>query len=201
MKALHGKILVKSYANQKQAIQIKGEGGKVIELWVGKQYLQNYREKNPVICEVLDNNSKYDYIIPGDFLIVHHNLLSDWKTNPFCLEYDIETGVGLYSFPVNSSVFCKIGSDGIAIPVCDNILVERLKNPVKSSHIIIPDTVKQEHNDRVKVTAISPEVEGLKEGQTILIYKQGDYEICYNWNKVDYRVIKVVESDVIGVFD
>lgn len=199
MKAIRGKIIVKSYSNQKEAILIKGKGGKMIELWVGKKFLTNHRQKNPTLCEVIDNNSKYDYIKPGDLLLIHHNYLSDPMTNPFCLEYDRETGVGLFSFIASNNIFCIL-KDGVAVPVCENMLVERISNPIESSLIIIPDTVKQEHGDRVKVTAIAPEVEGVRVGDTVAIHKMADYEICYSWEKKDHSVIKVFMEDLVGVF-
>lgn len=198
MKAIKGKIIVKAYLSQKEAIQIKGANGQMIELWVGKKYLTNFREKNPVLCECVHNNSEFDYIQPGDMLIVHHNLLSDPMTNPFCIEYDPQTGMGLYSIRANDSIFCKLDKEGVATPICGNILVQRLKNPIKSSAIIIPDTVKQEHNDRVKVLAIAPEVEGVGVGETVLIYEKSDYEICYSWQKNDYSLVKIKEEEIIG---
>ena len=198
MKALRNKILVKSYANQKEAIQIKGEGGKVIELWVGKKFATNHREKNPVICTVVDNASKYDYIKEGDTLLVHHNLLSDWKTNPYCIEYDVETGEGLYSFHADKSVFCKLNEDGSVLPVCGNIVAERIANPIKSI-LHIPDTVKQEYKDRVKVLSVSPEVEGIYPDQVVQILQYADYEICYTWDKKDYSAIKVFSEEIIGI--
>lgn len=201
MRALRGRIIVKSFASQKEEIEIVGQDGKRLTLWVGKKYAINHREKNPVVCEVLDNNSEYNYIKKGDFLLVHHNFLSEWQTNPFCIEYDPVSEVGLYSLQANHNIFCKINADGIAEPVCGNMLVERQKNPIKSSLIIIPDTVKQEHNDRVKVVSLSPEVAGYKVGQTVLMYKYSDYEICYSWKKKDYSIIKVYEEDLIGVVD
>lgn len=199
MRALRGKVIVKSFENQKEAIVITGEGGKKIELWVGKKFVENHREKNPVICQVVDNNSEYHYIKEGDYLIVHHNYLSEWQTNPFCMEYNPQTGEGLYSFPASSSIFCKLLEDGSAVPVCNNMLVERLKNPVKSSLIYIPETVKQEHNDRVRVISVAPEVDNSLIGNTILMHQYSDYEICYTWNKKDYSVIKVLADELIGV--
>jgi hypothetical protein len=199
MRAIYGKVIVKSYSNQKEAIMIKGAGGKMIELWVGRKYVENNRIKNPVICEVIDNNSKYDYIKTGDLLLVHHNYLSEWRTNPFCLEYDIQTGIGIYSFVAGNNIFCKLSKNGKAIAVCENILAERLSNPIKTSLIIVPDTVKQEHEDRVRVIGIAPEVEGVKIGDIVAIPKMADYEICYSWQKKDYSVIKVYMEDLIGV--
>lgn len=199
MKAIRGKIIVKSYTNQKEALMIKGANGKMVELWMGRKYDENNRRKNPVLCEVVDNNSKYDYIKKGDLLLVHHNYLSDPMTNPFCLEYDQETGVGIFSFIASNNIYCILRKDGVVTPVCENILAERLPNAITSSLIIIPDTVKTEHEDRVRVLAVSPEVEGIKPGNVVAILNKADYEICYSWEKKDYSVIKVFQEDVIGV--
>jgi len=198
-KAIRGKVIVKSYANQKEALMIKGKGGKMIELWMGRKYDENNRRKNPVLCEVVDNNSKYDYIKKGDLLLVHHNYLSDPMTNPFCLEYDQQTGIGIFSFLASNNIYCILRKDGVVTPVCENILAERLPNAITSSLIIIPDTVKTEHEDRVKVLAVAPEVEGIGQGDIIAILNKADYEICYSWEKKDYSVIKVFQEDVIGV--
>ncbi len=199
MKAIRGKIIVKSFANQKETFLITGEGGRQIELWMGRQYDQNNRRKNPVVCEVIDNNSKYDYIKKGDFILVHHNLLSDWKTNPFCLEYDVQTGIGIYSFAVSETVYCILNNDGTVLPVCENIIAKRIQNKNISSVLIIPDSVKQEYDDRVEVVAVAPEVEGLAPGDIVAIQKMADYEICYSWQKNDYSVIKVWKEDIVGV--
>jgi len=198
-KAIRGKVIVQSHVNQKEALLIKGKGGKMIELWIGRQYDENNRRKNPVLCTVIDNNSKYDYIKTGDMLLVHHNYLSGGEDNPFCLEYDRERGIGIYSFLASNNIFCILKPDGTVKPVCENILAERLPNAITTSLIIIPDTVKQEHEDRVKVIAVSPEVEGIKSGDIIAILNKADYEICYSWGKEDYSVIKIFMEDAIGV--
>lgn len=200
MKAIRGKIIVQSYTNQKEALMIKGANGKMIELWMGRKFDANNRRKNPVLCEVIDNNSKYDYIKNGDLLLVHHNYLSDPMTNPFCLEYDSETGVGIFSFIASNNIYCILRKDGVVTPVCENILAKRLSNKIETS-LIIPDSIKQEHEDRVKVLAVAPEVEGIGEGDIIVILDKADYEICYSWEKNDYSVIKVFQEDVIGILN
>jgi hypothetical protein len=201
LKAIRGKLIVKSYANQKEALVITGEGGKKIELWIGRNYGLNHRVKNPVLCEVIDNNSKYSYIKKGDLLLLHHNYLSDWETNPFCLEYNPQTGEGLFSFIASNNIYCKINKDGTATPVCENILAERLTNRIQTSLIIVPDTVKQEHEDRVRVLSVAPEVEGIKKGDIVAILEKADYEICYSWENQDYTLIKVFGEDIVGVLE
>lgn len=198
MEAIGGKLLVKSYLHQKEALTIKGKGGKKIELFVGRKYLENNREKNPVVVEVISNKTKYEYIKPGDVLLVHHNMVDSPLTNQYCIEFDPQTGIGLYSIPAAApQIFCKLRKDGTAEPICGNILVERIEGKLQSKFIIIPESVKNHHDDRVKVLSISKEVDGVKAGDVIGIYKYADYEICYSWNKKDFRVIKVNAEDVL----
>lgn len=200
-KAIRGKVIVKSYNNQKEALKITGKNGKVIELWMGRQFDVNNRRKNPVLCEVIDNNSKYDYIKKGDLLLIHHNYLSDPMTNPFCLEYDSETGEGVFSFIASNNIYCILRKDGIVTPVCENVIAERLSNKIETSFIIVPETVKQEHEDRVRVLAVAPEVEGVSPGDVVAILDKADYEICYSWGKQDHTIIKVFKEDIIGVWN
>jgi hypothetical protein len=197
IKAQFGRILVKAYLNQKDAIQIVGADGKTVELWMGKKYLENYRQKNPVICTVIGNASTFDYIHEGDQLLVHHNYLSDPVQNPYCIEYNAQTGEAFFGVPASEAIFAKLNEDGTIQPVCHNIIAKRLKNPIIST-LYIPDTVKQEHNDRVEVIAVAPEIKTIKPGMTILIYKMADYEICYTFNKKEYSAIRIWGQDVIG---
>lgn len=199
MKAVHNKILVRSYANQKDTINITGKDGKLVQLWIGKQYVGNNRERNPVLCEVIDNASeKYDYIKAGDKVLLHHNYCSDWKTNPFCIEYDLQTGEGLYAFELNESVFCKINNDGELEAVCDNLIVERIEEAYASEHIIIPESVKKKAVQNVKVLSVAPEIKHIKVGDVVGILPKADYEICYTFNKKEYKAIKVFSEFVWG---
>lgn len=198
-KALKNRILVKAYMEQKDTITIKGAGGKDIQLWMGKRYMSNFREKNPVICEVIDNNSKYSYIDEGDLLLVHHNYLADPLTNPYCIEFDVETQIGLFIIPAGRNIFAKLRADGTISPICHNVIAERYEQVIHSKFIIIPDSVKKNYNDRVKVLAIAPEVEGIKPGETVLILDKADYEICYTFNNQEYTAIKVWMEDILAV--
>lgn len=201
MKALRGKIVVKSYQYQKENLVITGKDGKPIELFIGKEYLENHREKNPVLAEVIDNNSEYAYIKKGDWILVHHNLLDRKEQNQYCIEYDREKGIGYFAIPASgSSIFCKINIEtGEAEAVCENMIAERLITPIKTKHIIIPETVNKKNDTMVKVLKISPEIDFCKPGNKLLVYKYSDYEICYNLNKKDYSIIKVHKDDVLGV--
>lgn len=202
MKALKNKILVKAHLNQKDSVMIKGEDGKNIELWVGSKYRENYRERSPVIAEIIDNGSTdYNYLKVGDLILVHHNYVSQWETNPFCIEYSMESGEGVFSLPADRNIFCKLNEDGTVQAICGNIVGERLKKIIKTNIIVVPDSVKQEHNDRVKVLSVSPEIKGIYPKQTVLIMQYSDYEIVYTWKGKEYSVIKVWQDEIIGVLN
>lgn len=202
MKPIGKKIMVEAYLAQKESISVTRDNGDIVKLWMAKSYTTNHRERNPVVAKVLSKTSPdFPYIKEGDIILVHHNFLSEWRTNPFCIEYSVETGIGVYSIPLDRNVFCKINEDGSVSALCHNIIAERLKNPVKTKLILIPETVKQEHEDRVKVKDVAPDVEGISPGQTVLIMKKADYEICYNWGGREHSVIKVFDEEIIGILN
>ena len=199
MRAVNKKILVEVKMNQKSALTIKGAGGVEIDLQMEKQYDPNGRHRNAVLCTVLDNNSDYDYIEVGDTLLVHHNFFDNLTENPNFIAYNRDNRTAIFAIPSGRNVFCRVEDNGAITPLCHNMIVERLRNPIKTKLIYVPDTVKQEHDDRVRVLAIAPEIEGIKPGQTVLIYKMADYEICYNWQKQEKSVIKVWGEEIIGI--
>lgn len=202
MKPIGKRIIVEAYLGQKESISIKGRNGKTIELWLGKKYITNFREKNPVIAKVLSNPSgEFPYIKEGDIILTHHNFLSDWKTNPYCIEYSLEENKGIFAIPLDRNIFCKLNEDGTVKALCHNVIAKRLKNPIKTTLIIVPDSIKQEHEDRVKILDVAPEVDGVHPGQTVLIMNKADYEICYTWKGKEYSVIKVFSEEIIGILN
>lgn len=202
-KPLRERILVESYVNQKETITIEGPGGKPIVLYMAKRYTDNNRVKNPVIATVISSNSKkYPYIKEGDSLLVHHNFITlDPYTNPYCIEYDGQTSRGLFSIPAGKEIFGRLKEDGGVEPLCGNIIAKRLRNPIKSDLLVIPDTVKQEHNDRVEVVAVSREVDAVRPKQVVLINQFADYEICYTYDKTEHSVIKVWMDEILAIIN
>lgn len=201
MEPLNKRILVKTFLDQKEEIRIKGENGQEIKLWMGKRYVENNRVKNPVICEVIKNHSEYKYILPGDMLLVHHNYVSEPDTNLYCIEYDRQQQIGVFSIPATRNIYCKLNPDGSVEPICHNLIVEREFEPIKTSFIIVPDSVKPEYNDKAKVLKVAPEVEGINPGDHIIHLKMADYEICYTWGGNEYTAIKIWDEEVIGILN
>lgn len=203
MKATKNNLIVKSYQHQKEELVITGPGGKPINLYIGKQYVENHREKNPVIAEVIDNNSDYEHITTGDLILVHHNMVSTPLTNPRCLEYNPQTGEAVFSIPARGTiVFAKLDKDGETIPLFGNIIAERIYDCITSSLIVIPDTVNTKEKKMVDVLRVAPEVDDVKPGDRVVMMPMSDYEICYTFNKKDFSVIRLYrEDDVLATID
>lgn len=201
LKAIRNNIIIKTYLHQKEELAIKGKNGETINLYIGSQYNTNYREKNPVMAEVLDNNSKYQYIKKGFMVIVHHNMVSNPETNPRCIEWDRQKGIAIFSIPCTyETTFCVIDENGEALPVCENVIAKRIDQVIKTKFIIIPDSVKKKESKMVDILKVSPEAKdkGIKVGSRILMYAYSDYEICYTFNKKEHSVIKIHMDEVLG---
>jgi hypothetical protein len=210
MKAKKNNIIVKVDLEQKEKHVIEGVNGEKIELYIGREYAINKREANPCVGEVVHNpNEEYPYIKEGDMLVLHYNTFEN-------VNYLIEkTGtIALYSIPLrthdwnnkrnewewnwNYLIFGKI-VDGEIHPLCNNLICERIKMPQQSEIIINP--VERNYPDRVKCLRVSPEIDYIEAGQTLMIKKMGDYEIVLHIGGREARVIKTWQEDVIAIIN
>lgn len=172
MTPLHDKILVSVNIEQKETMLVGG-----IEFKMANLFETNYREKNPVLCKVEVGN---DIVQPGMVLVVHHNM--------FSINFIQDN---LFSIPFKKTIFGILNADGSIIPICGNLLCERVNIP---SILEMPPELQEQYIDRVKVT------DG---GQTR--YNPGDllftrpysyYEIVYTVNGEQKRVHKC-DSDMV----
>lgn len=178
MKPHNSKIIVRVNAEQKRSIDLSGSN-----FLLAKQYTNNRREQNPVVCEVITGNS---IIKSGEFLLVHHNRFAEHS--PY------ELGEGMYAIPYDRSLFARLDADGNPHSLCGNIIAQRVE---KTSAIEIAASYKKNYNDRVVVLNNGY---GYKKGDEIFTYPFSDYCIVYVWKGVEYRVIKVYIEDIAGVF-
>lgn len=200
MNVLSERILVEVDLEQKGVHSFKGANGEDLVLYNVKKYNPNGREANNVVCKVVSVNTKeYGYIKKGDTLAVHHNFFE--MTGGYLIKKDIGRGKALFTIPVGRNLFGKILKDGTLQPICHNILVERVQKKAVSSIIIMPDSYKNEYETVFKVTVASKEAlaYGIKVGDLITTFKKSDYEVCYNYNNVDYVVVKVWKEDVLAL--
>lgn len=177
MKPKINSVIVSVDRTQKQSTEI--DGAKIL---LAKEYSTNRRESQPVLCEVVEGNKNVNR---GTFLIVHHNRFSEHS--PYHL------GDNLYSLPLNESIYAWIDEEGNAHQMFENILAERLylnDNPLTPNHLKIAD----EHKYKVLQNGY-----GLKKGQIIFCHKFADYEIIYQWQGIEKRVVTVKYKDIVGM--
>lgn len=176
MKPIEGKILVEVEYDQKKNVSIGGG-----TLLLAKEFSENRRESQPVVCRVVDGNNK---IKDGTYLLVHHNRFSE--NSPHHL------GGNQYSLPYNESIFAKLDEEGNAHSLCDNIIVNQVFD---NNSELIPGHLKKPHKTKYNVIGNGY---GFKKGQTVFAYPFSNYEIVYIFKGVEHRVIKLKKSDIVG---
>lgn len=176
MLAPQGHIIVKVDHNQKDVAKICGN-----VLKTGKDYNENFRERNPVIAEVVDG---FGEITKGSFIVCNYNY--------FDLDSPLQLTDDLYAIPVNEEIFAIVKENGTLKPIQGNVLVERV---TKDTPLLIPEELKQPHNSR---GIILTNTKGYTKGQFIFWLPMADYEICYYWNGEEKTAIKIHESEIVG---
>lgn len=178
MKPVNNKILVRVNMRQKDSMTVGG-----ITVKLATQFDTNYRERSPVVCEVVKGNG---FVIAGDILLCHHNTF--YTPSPFYLHDD------LFSIPFTKIVFAKVGVDGNLAPLCGNIICERM---IIETFLPLPPEQQKPYIDRalVKDGSGTP----YKAGQLIFHRPHASYEIVYIWQGIEKRVVKVPEEQVCGV--
>lgn len=176
--ARNNKILVKVNNNQKNFFKI-GEA----EVMSATNYEKNYRERSPVIAEVVNGNGVVE---PGDFIICHHNLF--YLPSPFHLYSDY------FSIPFTKVIFAKLNKDESLTPLCGNILCERVDI---QTILPLPTDQKQQYIDRV--VCLNPGTTDFKIGQLLFTRPHSYYEIVYVLNGVKHKIHKCDSEMVCGV--
>lgn len=178
MIAVNNKVLVYCDLNQKDYISIDGNLFKM-----ALNYEHNYRLRSPVIGMICEN---YRSLTEGDILLCHHNLF--YQPSPYYL-YD-----NVFSIPFSKVLFAKILNDGELLPICGNVLGERI--PIKTELPLPPDQRKN-YTDRILVTNAG--YTKYKKGQILLTRPSAPYDIVYQWNKEQRIVTKISEDMVCGI--
>jgi len=177
MIAANNKIIVSVDADQKTSINL-GE----VKLMLAKQYNDNRREQNPVVCEVVTGNNK---VKKGTFLLVHHNRFAEFSP------YELQEG--LYAIPYDRQVFARLDENGEAHSLNGNIIATRVE---KTAAIERAASYKKNYYDRVIVANSGY---GYKKGDEIFTFLWSDYEVIYIWKGVEHRVVKVYKEDIVGI--
>jgi hypothetical protein len=179
MEAINGNILVRVNLEQNREMKVGETSFKT-----GKRYNENFRERVPVVAEVVQGNDLFN---KGDFIVTVYTHFDD--ESPFYLFDD------LYSIPVDEQIFAKILFDGSLEPVCGNVLVSRT---IKTYSLETPIDLVKTHTDRGWVITNSA---WHKVGEFILWLKMADYEIVYTWQGIEHRAIKVHKDEIVGILE
>lgn len=171
------KIIVSCNQSQKDYIKIGG-----IEVKMANNYEKNYREKSPVLCTVVDGNEKVN---KGDVLICHHNLF--FQPSPYYLYDD------LFSIPFSSVVFAKLQPDNSLLPICGNVLVDRIK---KDTLFPLPPELQKTYDTKYRV--IHSGYTNYKKGTIIHTRPFSGYDIIHTVNGVRNVSIKVDTAMICG---
>jgi len=172
----NNKVLVSCESSQKDYVLIGESIFKTANL-----YEQNYRIKSPTICTVIEGN---ELVHENDALICHHNLF--YTPSPYHL-YD-----NIFSIPFSKVLFAKILQNGSLLPICGNVLGNRI-NKVYDIPAINPET----YNDRLSITHSG--YTKYSNGQIIFTRPSACYDIVYNWNNEQKTVTKVSEDMVCAI--
>lgn len=170
------KIVVEVDFSQKEKISIAGN-----DFLLGKQYSSNGRERNPVLCKVVDGNG---HIKEGAFLLVHHNRFGEYSAHAL--------GNNQYSLAWNEAIFARVDNDGNAHSLCGNIIVDYVYEDYK---IPVPAHLRKQNKFKYKVLSNGF---GYKKNQFIFAYEFSDYEMVYVFNGKERRVVKIAQRDIVG---
>lgn len=178
MKPIGNKIIVTCDANQKDTAIISGSVFRM-----ALNYEVNYRIKSPTISTVVEGNF---LVRKGDVLLCHHNLF--YLPSPYHI-YD-----NLFSIPFSKVLFAKILEDGSLLPICGNILGNKvdIETPLP-----LPPEQRKQYTDRIIVTNAG--YTKYKKGDMLFTRPSAPYEIVYNWNGEQKSVIKISEDMVCGI--
>lgn len=192
MKAKKNHLILKAHLEQKEVHKIKGKDGKEIELFIGRKYSENGREAEPNVCEVVAVGDGISDISVGDKIIVHHNTVKNDAAH-----IEKKDGYVLLSAPYNRLVYAKINDDGSLSPLSDCVIAERIAAKKLSQF----DYTDRNEEYKFKVISVPDGYEDVKPSQNILCYKLSDYEIVYHYNSQEKRAIRIMQEDILAVFE
>ena len=196
MKPKKKHVIVKAFLNQKETHSVKCDNGSTIELFIGRKYGENTREMNPVVCEVIEIADDVDEVVPGDLIIVHHNLLVN---DASVIESNREEKSATITFMANNMIHAKIDKEtGELTPLYGNCIAERIVVSEKS-FILSPEQKNEEL--RFKIISTPKGYDDVAPGDEVICYKLSDYEMVYNFKGSEKRAIRIWKEDILAIYN
>lgn len=170
MIATNNRVLVRVDMAQKDTMLI-GD----VRCVTANAYQTNYRERAPVIAQVVDAN---DRLNKGVFLLCHHNHF--YHPSPYHLQDD------LYSIPANHTIFAILRPDGELSPVYGNVLADKVE---VETFLPVPAEYRECHKDR-GIVLDGGETE-FRRGDLVFTRPSAIYEIVYIFGDIEKRICKI----------
>ena len=188
MRALNNRIIVKFNNAQKEKFKYGS-----LELYIPNriELNSNERETQPNMAEVI--YSCIDEILVGDLLVFGHTVLNN---RAFVIEKDNEEVISVIPINRDETIYGKLDKNGDVIPLFGNVIVERFYEAPVSSIIITPDAYKK--YEKYFAKCIKSHNDYIRKGATVYYYKFSDYELVYNVNGIEKRIIIVKKDDIVG---
>lgn len=180
MIATNNRLLVRVDLAQKDTMMI-GD----VKCVTANLYQTNYREKSPVIAQIVGAN---DRLNKGDFLLCHHNHF--YPPSPYHLQDD------LYSIPANHTIFAILSPSGELSPVYGNVLATKVE---VESFLPIPAEFREVHKDRGLI--LDGGWTTFKPGDLVFTRPSAIYEIIYNFGFVEHRICKINSEMICAVVE
>lgn len=178
MRPVNDRVVVRVDLDQKNKIMLGG-----VKLLTALRYETNYREKSPVVAQVVYGNARLQ---PGDYLLCHHNHF--YGNSPYYLQDD------LYSIPANHTIFAILSPSGELSPVYGNLLASKVEVetalPVTSEH-------REFHKDRGIV--LDGGWTAFNVGDMVFTRPSAIYEIVYIFGDIEHRVCKINSEMICAV--
>jgi hypothetical protein len=175
---VNDRVIVKVDMAQKNAMMI-GD----VKVLTATKYETNFREKSPVIAEVVDGNSS---LKPGSYLLCHHNHF--YTPSPYYLQDD------LYSIPATHTIFAILRPSGELSPVYGNVLAGKVE--IETS-IPVPPEYRKFHLDRGQI--LDGGWTKYRPGDLVFTRPSAIYEIVYIWGDTEKRICKINSEMICAV--
>lgn len=180
MIATNNRVLVRVDLAQKNTMMI-GD----VKCLTATKYETNYREKSPVIAQVVDAN---DRLNKGDFLLCHHNHF--YGNSPYFLQDD------LYSIPANHTIFAILRPSGELTPVYGNVLAAKVE---VESVLPVPPEFREFHKDRGLI--LDGGWTKFKPGDMVFTRPSAIYEIVFIYGEIERRICKINSEMICAVIE